>query len=152
MDKYVETLDALMKAKKEKKKKEPTIKEKEAFRSAWLGLVADTGLTGRAEQYLYEGFAFCGAEPFYAYLIQTEDPNATLATLFGGKYYGIDSNVSFRLMAHLLALMLNNNWQSVCVRSLRCAASAELLQSSLMLMTTDSKDTICLEIVFRSVM
>ena len=35
MDKYVETLDALMKAKKEKKKKEPTIKEKEAFRSAW---------------------------------------------------------------------------------------------------------------------
>lgn len=107
MDKYVETLDALMKAKKEKKKKEPTIKEKEAFRSAWLGLVADTGLTGRAEQYLYEGFAFCGAEPFYAYLIQTEDPNATLATLFGGKYYGIDSNVSFRLMAHLLALMLN---------------------------------------------
>lgn len=109
MDKYVETLDALMKAKKEKKKKEPTIKEKEAFRSAWLGLVADTGLTGRAEQYLYEGFAFCGAEPFYAYLIQTEDPNATLATLFGGKYYGIYSNVSFRLMAHLLALMLNNN-------------------------------------------
>lgn len=109
MDKYVETLDALMKVKKEKKKKEPTIKEKEAFRSAWLGLVADTGLTGRAEQYLYEGFAFCGAEPFYAYLIQTEDPNATLATLFGGKYYGIYSNVSFRLMAHLLALMLNNN-------------------------------------------
>lgn len=109
MDKYVETLDALMKAKKEKKKKEPTIKEKEAFRSAWLGLVADTGLTGRAKQYLYEGFAFCGAEPFYAYLIQTADPNTTLATLLGGKYYGIDSNVSFRLMAHLLALMLNNN-------------------------------------------
>lgn len=109
MDKYVETLDALMKAKKEKKKKEPTIKEKEAFRSAWLSLVADTGLVGRAEQFLYEGFAFCGAEPFYAYLIQTEDQNATLATMFSGKYYGIDSNVSFRLVTHLLALMLNNN-------------------------------------------
>lgn len=109
MDKYVETLDALMKAKKEKKKKEPTIKEKEAFRSAWLGLVADTGLAGRAEQFLYEGFAFCGAEPFYAYLIQTEDQNATLATMFSGKNYGIDSNVSFRLVTHLLALMLNNN-------------------------------------------
>ena len=37
MDKYIETLDALMKAKKEKKKKEPTIKEKEAFRSACGG-------------------------------------------------------------------------------------------------------------------
>lgn len=109
MDKYVETLDALMKVKKEKKKKEPTIKEKEAFRSAWLSLVADTGLVGRAEQFLYEGFAFCGAEPFYAYLIQTEDQNATLATMFSGKYYGIDSNVSFRLVTHLLALMLNNN-------------------------------------------
>ena len=109
MDKYVETLDALMKVKKEKKKKEPTIKEKEAFRSAWLSLVADTGLVGRAEQFLYEGFAFCGAEPFYAYLIQTEDQNATLATMFSGKYYGIDSNVSFCLVTHLLALMLNNN-------------------------------------------
>ena len=109
MEKYVETLDALMKVKKEKKKKEPTIKEKEAFRSAWLSLVADTGLTGRAEQFLYEGFSFCGAEPFYAYLIQTEDQNATLTVLFRGKYYGIDSNVSFRLVAHLLALMLNNN-------------------------------------------
>lgn len=109
MEKYIEILDSLMKAKKEKKKKEPTIKEKEAFRSAWLSLVADAGLTGSAEQFLYEGFAFCGAEPFYAYLIQTEDQNATLAAMFSGKYYGIDSNVSFRLVAHLLALMLNNN-------------------------------------------
>ena len=109
MEKYIEILDSLMKAKKEKKKKEPTIKEKEAFRSAWLSLVAEAGLTGSAEQFLYEGFAFCGAEPFYAYLIQTEDQNATLAAMFSGKYYGIDSNVSFRLVAHLLALMLNNN-------------------------------------------
>ena len=109
MEKYIEILDSLMKAKKEKKKKEPTIKEKEAFRSAWLSLVADAGLTGSAEQFLYEGFAFCGAEPFYAYLIQTEDQNATLAEMFSGKYYGIDSNVSFRLVAHLLALMLDNN-------------------------------------------
>ena len=109
MEKYIEILDSLMKAKKEKKKKEPTIKEKEAFRSAWLSLVADAGLTGSAEQFLYEGFAFCGAEPFYAYLIHTEDQNATLAAMFSGKYYGIDSNVSFRLVAHLLALMLNNN-------------------------------------------
>ena len=109
MEKYIEILDSLMKAKKEKKKKEPTIKEKEAFRSAWLSLAADTGLTGRTEQFLYEGFAFCGAEPFYAYLLQTEDQNATLAAMFSGKYYGIDSNVSFRLVTHLLALMLNNN-------------------------------------------
>ena len=54
MEKYIEILDSLMKAKKEKKKKEPTIKEKEAFRSAWLSLVADAGLTGSAEQFLYD--------------------------------------------------------------------------------------------------
>lgn len=35
MEKYIEILDSLMKAKKEKKKKEPTIKEKEAFRSVF---------------------------------------------------------------------------------------------------------------------
>ncbi len=109
METYVDTLDLLMKARKEKKKKEPNAKEKEAFRNAWLGLVSESGFGGRAEQYLYEGFSFCGAEPFYSYLIQTEDQNATLAAMFSGKYYGIDSNVSFRLLAHLLALMLNNN-------------------------------------------
>lgn len=109
MDNYIEILDSLMKAKKEKKKKEPTIREKEAFRTAWLGLVVETGFVGRAEQFLYEGFAFCGAEPFYAYLVQTSDQNATLGTLFSGKCYGSDSNVSFRLVANLLALMLNDN-------------------------------------------
>ncbi len=109
METYIDILDLLMKAKKEKKKKEPNTKEKEAFHNAWLGLVSESGFGGRAEQYLYEGLSFCGAEPFYSYLIQTEDQNATLAAMFSGKYYGIDSNVSFRLLAHLLALMLNNN-------------------------------------------
>lgn len=108
MDKYIETLDSLMKAKKEKKKKEPTVKEKDAFRNAWLSLASGAGFGGRAEQFLYEGFAFCGAEPFYAYLCKTEDPNATLAMLFNGKCYGNDSNVTFRLVTHLLALMLND--------------------------------------------
>ena len=108
MEKHIEILDSLMRAKKEKKKKEPTVKEKEAFRNAWIALATDDGLTGRAEQFLYEGFAFCGAEPFYAYLCKTEDQNATLAMLFSSKGYGNDSNVTFRLVTHLLALMLND--------------------------------------------
>lgn len=94
---------------KQKKRKEPNTKEKEAFRNAWLGLVSEEGFNGRAEQFLYDGFSFCGAEPFYTYLLQTKDPNATLATLFSGKYYGNDSNTTFRLITHLLALMLNDN-------------------------------------------
>lgn len=109
MEKHIGILDSLLKAKKEKKKKEPTVKEKEAFCSAWLSLVGESGFTSRAERYLYEGFTFCGAKLFYEYLIQTEDQNATLATLFSGKYYGNDSNVTFRLVTHLLALMINDN-------------------------------------------
>lgn len=109
METYIDILDLLMKAKKEKKKKEPNAKEKKAFRNAWLGLVSESGFGGRAEQYLYEGFSFCGAEPFYAYLVQVKDQNAALATLFSGKCFGNDSNVTFRLITHLLALMLNDN-------------------------------------------
>lgn len=109
MEKYIEILDSLMSSKKEKKKKDPNIKEKEAFRSAWVSLVSEAGFVGSAEQYLYEGFAFCGAEPFYAYLVKTKDRNATLSALFSGKHYGNDSNVTFRLVTHLLALMLNDN-------------------------------------------
>lgn len=107
MEKYIEILDSLLKTKREKK--EPTVKEKEGFCSAWLSLVGESGFTIRAEQYLYEGFSFCGANPFYEYLVKTKDQNATLATLFSGKYYGKDSNVTFRLVVHLLALMLNDN-------------------------------------------
>lgn len=109
MGKYIEILDSLMSSKKEKKKKDPNTKEKEAFRSAWVSLASEAGFVGRAEQFLYEGFAFCGAEPFYAYLVKTKDQNATLSALFSGKHYGNDSNVTFRLVTHLLALMLNDN-------------------------------------------
>lgn len=109
MDKYIDTLESLMKVKKERKKKEPSIKEKEAFREAWVNLAVGFGFTARAEQFLYEGFAFCGAEPFYEYLVQTDEPNVTLTSMFSGKYYGTDSNVTFRIVAHLLALLLNND-------------------------------------------
>ena len=109
MEKYIEILDSLMSSKKEKKKKDPNAKEKEAFRSAWVSLASEAGFVGRAEQFLYEGFSFCGAEPFYAYLVKTKDQNTTLSALFSGKHYGNDSNVTFRLVTHLLALMLNDN-------------------------------------------
>ena len=106
---YIDTLNSLIEAKKEKKKKEPTVKEREAFHNAWLSLASDGGFAGRAEQFLYEGFAFCGAAPFYDYLCKTEDPNTTLAMLFSGKYYGNDNNVTFRLVTHLLTMMLNDS-------------------------------------------
>lgn len=109
MENHIEILDLLMSSKKEKKKKDPNAKERKAFHNAWVSLASEYGFAGRAEQLLYEGFSFCGAEPFYAYLIQAEDQNATLSALFSGKYYGNDRNVTFRLVTHLLALLLNNN-------------------------------------------
>ena len=45
---YIDTLNSLIEAKKEKKKKEPTVKEREAFHNAWLSLASDVGFAGRA--------------------------------------------------------------------------------------------------------
>lgn len=109
MDMHVETLDLLIKGKKAKKKKEPSTKERTAFRDAWIDLVVDEGFSDRAEQFLYDGSTFCGAEPFYVYLAQAQDPTTALNAVFNGKMYGKDSNVTFRLLTHLLTLMLNGN-------------------------------------------
>ena len=109
MNKYIETLDSLIKTKRAKKKKEPSLQDKEAFRNAWIGLAVESNFNLSAEQFLYEGFGFCGATPFYSYLLKTENKLATLSALFRGKFYGKDSNVTFRLITHLLALMLNDD-------------------------------------------
>lgn len=109
MNNYVETLDSLIKSKKERKKKRPLPEETRIFQEAWVNLAVNEGFSGKAEQFLYDGFAFCGAEPFYAFLLQSQDPNATLSAMFSGKLYGKDTAVTFRLVTHLLAMMLNDN-------------------------------------------
>ena len=109
MNNYVETLDSLIKSKKERKKKRPFPEETRIFQEAWVNLAVNEGFSGKAEQFLYDGFAFCGAEPFYAFLLQSQDPNATLSAMFSGKLYGKDTAVTFRLVTHLLAMMLNDN-------------------------------------------
>ena len=109
MDKHIEILKSLINKKRGKKKKEFSIKEKEDFSKAWIKLSIESNFDHSAEQFLYEGFGFCGVAPFYSYLLQKEDKEATLTALFNGNFYGKDSNVTFRLMSHLLALMLNDN-------------------------------------------
>lgn len=109
MDKYIEILESLINKKKEKNKKEFSIKEKEDFSKAWINLAIESNFDNSAEQFLYEGFGFCGVAPFYSYLIQKEDKEATLTALFNGNFYGKDSSATFRLVTHLLALMLNDN-------------------------------------------
>lgn len=108
MNEYITSMETLLRRKKENNKKEPTLVEKSEFLKAWICLVKENGYAGRAEQFLYEGFSFCGAEPFYLFLKQVTDQNDILKQMFSGKNYGKDSNVTFRLLTHLFALMLND--------------------------------------------
>lgn len=103
----IAVLDELMKTRHEKKKKEPTVQEKRDFLNAWVELAFTEGFSERAEHYLYDGFAFGGAEPFKVYLSRAQDPNKELTALFTGKMYGKDASITFRLLTHLLALLLN---------------------------------------------
>jgi len=105
----ISILDDLMKAKSEKKKKGPTAQQKKQFLEAWTELTAEEGFSKRAEWYLYEGFAFCGAEPFDAWLNREVDSDQALRSLFTGMAYGKDKNATFRILTHLLVLLLNRN-------------------------------------------
>lgn len=122
MDKYIEILDSLMEAKKAKSKNEPSNRDKKIFRDTWVALAVESKFNHSAEKFLYEGLTFCGAAPFYLYLRQTEDKEATLNALFNGKLCGKDNGITFRLLTHLLALMLNDNFPpkilSVVIRRL----------------------------------
>lgn len=108
MNEYIASMETLIRRKKENNKKEPTLAEKSEFMTSWTCFVEENGYAGRAEEFLYNGFGFCGAEPFYLFLKQASDQNDILKQMFSGKNYGKDSNVTFRLITHLFALMLND--------------------------------------------
>ena len=110
MDNYIEILDSLITTNKAKKSTDPSNQNKKIFFDAWVALAVESKFNDSAEQFLYEGFVFCGAAPFYSYLRQSEDKEATLNALFNGKFYGKDNDKTFRLLTHLLALMLNDNF------------------------------------------
>ncbi len=108
MNEHIAAMENLLRAKKENNKKEPTKSEKNQFRKNWTALVLEDGYTGKAEQFLYDGFGFCGAEPFYQFLKQSDDRENTIKQLFDGKHYGKNKDVTFRIITHLFALMLND--------------------------------------------
>lgn len=112
MNEYIISMETLLRRKKENNKKEPTLVEKSEFMTSWTCLVKENGYAGKAEQFLYDGFSFCGAEPFYQYLRKAPDQNDVLKQMFSGKNYGKDSTVTFRLVTHLFALMLNDESSS----------------------------------------
>lgn len=92
---------------------------------AWICFAEENGYAGRAEQFLYDGFSFCGAEPFYLFLKQASDQNDILKQMFSGKNYGKNSDVTFRLLTHLFALMLNDEAPSnILAPVIKCYPSA----------------------------
>ncbi len=105
---YLETMDNLLKARKGNKNKEPTKAESNQYFDAWSELAAAEGYSERAEQYLYSGIAFCGAKPIKAYFDKAEDKNAALTAFFNGEMYKADAEGTLRLLANLLALLLND--------------------------------------------
>ena len=104
----VDTLEYLLKIKSEKKKKEPSKIERDQFCAAWVRLAASEGYSERAERYLYNGVSYCGAKPFKEYIDQLENKEQGLQSFFAGKMYGTNAETTFRLLAHLFALLLND--------------------------------------------
>lgn len=105
----VTILDDIIEEKKRKKKKAANVQENQQYRTAWTALITNDGFTNQVEKYLYEGVFFCGAEPFAAYLHQTNSPSEVLKSFFGGKMYTADKSATFRLLSHLFALLINDN-------------------------------------------
>lgn len=101
-------LEALLKEKKEKKKKEPNKLEQDRYYKALLELAKSEGFTDRVESYLYDGISYCCARPLKSYLDFVENKEECLQKFFDGKMYGTNADHTFRLFAHLFALLLND--------------------------------------------
>lgn len=102
----VKTLDYLMKLKAEKKK--TTKMEIESFCESWIDLAKMEGYTERVEKYLYGGISYAGAKPLFVYLGQVDSPKDVINKFLNGKMFGKNNDASFRLVANLLALLLND--------------------------------------------
>ena len=127
MNSNIATMDGLLKEKREKKKKAPTAQDTKQFREAWMDLINNEGFTERVERYLYDGFFFCGAEPFESYLCQAKEPNEVLISFFSGNMYGTNMSDTFRLLSHLLARLLNKHApQNVLAPIIKCLPSASV--------------------------
>lgn len=104
----IDTLEYLLKIKSEKKKKEPSKIERDQFCAAWVKLAVSEGYTERVERYLYNGVSYCGAKPFKEYIDQVENKEQVLQSFFAGKMYRTNAETTFRLVANLFALLLND--------------------------------------------
>jgi hypothetical protein len=89
-----------------KKKSEASKADKNSFQNEWLSYVSEHGFNDKAEAFLYDGFSFLGMVPFITYLSKTNDKQETVNQLLSGKYFYRNKSITFKVMMHLLALLI----------------------------------------------
>ena len=126
MENYVATLEYLIGLKKNGKK-DPSVIERDDFRIAWAGLVSEAGFNNQAEAFLYEGYTYCGAVPFYDYMKKSSSYMTAVQELYRGCYYGRNCVNTSAILIHLLALSINDSKKDMdVIASLICRIPAEL--------------------------
>ena len=106
MGKYVEILDYLIELKKTKK--DPNVIERKKFIQAWTEMVNKEGYIA-SEEYLYNGFTYCGASPLKEYIGRSKDSMEALNEFFRGKMYNKNCAGTVPILFNLLALYLNDD-------------------------------------------
>lgn len=87
-----------------KKKSKASKADKNSFQNEWLYYVSEHGFNDKAEAFLYDGFSFPGT--FITYLSKTNDKQETANQLLSGKYFYKNNSITFKVMLHLLALLI----------------------------------------------
>jgi len=96
-------LDNLM---MKKNKSEAAKADKLRFRKEWLALVAEIGFNDKTEFYLYVGFPFLGMAPYIDYLSSTDDKQDAIRLLLSGKRLYENKSITFKMILHLLSLLM----------------------------------------------
>lgn len=97
-------LDQLIKV---KKKSDASMEKKKNFKSELIKLLNEEGYTKRAENYLYSGFTFSEASPFFEYIKDRKDKYEIYRELTKGQRFNNDKQITLKLELNLLALFMN---------------------------------------------
>lgn len=109
MENYKEILEYLIELKKTKK--DPNKFERDQFAQAWLRLVSDEGYSSSADLYLFGGYTYCGAEPFFAFMKKSDAPEEILKSFFEGKQFGESCTATVSILFHLFSLLVSEKKQ-----------------------------------------
>ena len=101
-----------------KKKSEASKADKERFYNEWLLYVNENGFDDKAEAFLYDGFSFQGMVPFVTYLSKANNKEEIIRRLLNGKQYNKNNSITFKVMMHLLALLIEKNPDDILLMTL----------------------------------